>query len=299
MAKCLSPVSIKNLNNEYIQVPCGKCCNCVNNNWQQWIFRNQQELKVSKLGLTVTLTYDDLHCPILNGQGYTVLKRDIQLFIKRLRSKIPPRTFKYMIVSEYGKNFLRPHYHGLLYFNHDCSFERDTIESIIQTSWNMGFIKFDSISSESIAYTTKYLLKDSPQAEFGDPTFMLSSRRPAIGSQYVEDNFEWYNMNMKKSYIQLTGGGKIGLPRFIKDKLRKKRQELVNKCSSVTDLDYILKNDISLQQYYEEKDLKEQEEFEKLRLQGLDPFEHTFNLSAYKIEKFNKKLKAHKNKEKF
>lgn len=299
MARCLSPVVIVNNNNERIGVPCGKCPECLNNNWQQWIFRHQQELKYSKLGLTVTLTYDDTYCPILNGRSYTVLKRDIQLFIKRLRSKLPPESLKYMIVSEYGKNFLRPHYHGLLYFSELCPYERDKIEDLIQTSWSMGFIKFDSVSSESIAYVTKYLLKDSPQPEFGEPTFMLSSRRPAIGSQYVENNFEWFGMNMKKSYIQLTGGGKVGMPRYIKDKIKAKRRDKINLLTSITDLEDVLINDVSLQQYFAEKDKKDIQQMENLTLQGVNPYVHDMEQKQRKVEKFEKNLKRHKNKELF
>ena len=160
MPRCLSPVGIRDANKQVILVPCGKCANCIQNNWQQWIFRNMEELKQSKLGITVTLTYDDEHLRWSDKGTPTVKKRDIQLFLKKLRRKVTG-SIKYMIVSEYGKNTYRPHYHGLLYFGHDVIYDRDALESIIQKTWNLGFIKFDAITDKSIAYTTKYLLKDA------------------------------------------------------------------------------------------------------------------------------------------
>lgn len=302
MGKCISPVYIKDQNGVVQGVPCGKCPQCINNNWQQWIFRNLQELRYSKLGLTVTLTYDELHQPILNGLGPTVLKRDVQLFIKRLRSKLPVSSLKYMLVSEYGKNTLRPHYHALLYFSHDVPYDRDTLEDYIQKAWSMGFIRFDSISSESIAYTTKYLLKDSPRPIFGEPTFMLSSRRPAIGSQYVEDNFNWHGFNVKKSYVTTARGAKIGLPRYIKDKIISKRKELFN---SITDIDSVMsffKSRIEEdRKFISDNDKLENERFEVLtkQLPTVNPFEFMQNEKVSQVERFERQKKRHKNKEKF
>ena len=58
-------------------------------------------------------------------------KSDIQKFFKRLRRRVEydrynlisdvkkeNRSFRYFITSEYGPNTFRPHYHGLMFFDH-------------------------------------------------------------------------------------------------------------------------------------------------------------------------------------
>ena len=70
-----------------------------------------------------------------------VCKKDIQNFLKRLRwriSKIPNITkdeskIRYYISSEYGPTTLRPHYHGIIFF--DSKKILDKIKSLIVMSW--------------------------------------------------------------------------------------------------------------------------------------------------------------------
>jgi hypothetical protein len=111
----------------------------------------------------VTLTYDTQHLPLVrdnNGKLWmTVKKSDIQNFFKKLRyehskrykqlNKQPPK-ISYLITSEYGDKFKRPHYHALIFGSH---------HNDIQASWSGGSIHFGQITSASIAYTLKYSLK--------------------------------------------------------------------------------------------------------------------------------------------
>ncbi len=70
-----------------------------------------------------------------------VSKKDVQNFLKRLRwriSKIPNITkdeskIRYYISSEYGPTTLRPHYHGIIFF--DSKKILDKIKSLIIMSW--------------------------------------------------------------------------------------------------------------------------------------------------------------------
>ena len=83
-------------------VPCGKCAACLTNKRKEWTFRLNQELHVSSSSFFITLTYDDEHIPVTEEGLPTFSKRDIQLFIKRLR-KNTNRKISYYIVSEYGE----------------------------------------------------------------------------------------------------------------------------------------------------------------------------------------------------
>lgn len=101
--QCRKPILVKGG-----YVPCGKCPNCLANQRQEWVFRLRSEYLNSKFALFVTLTYDPEHYPATG-----TCKRDVQLFLKRLRKACGNKSFRYYIVSEYGDNTCRGHYHGI------------------------------------------------------------------------------------------------------------------------------------------------------------------------------------------
>ena len=74
----------------------------------QWATRIELEAKEWDDVIFLTLTYDDEHIPygeIIKGyrsiQSQTVSKRDVQLFLKRLR-KAYKKPIKYFLAAEYG-----------------------------------------------------------------------------------------------------------------------------------------------------------------------------------------------------
>ena len=118
--KCLHPIYLKdNI------VPCGKCYCCLLNKQNSWIFRLQQESRDHQSSLFVTLTYDDEHLSSIRHDGklyHVVDKRDIELFIKRLRNHGRTKDtigeevkVRFFCASEYGDNGNRPHYHMILF----------------------------------------------------------------------------------------------------------------------------------------------------------------------------------------
>lgn len=103
-------------------VPCGRCVNCRKNKRQSWVYRLQAEADECPFSLFVTLTYDDEHIPTaMIGEDLfkttvgVVSKRDIQLFMKRLRKKYDQYRLRYFLTSEYGSQGGRPHYHMILF----------------------------------------------------------------------------------------------------------------------------------------------------------------------------------------
>lgn len=106
MAKCLHPMYLASVE---AKVPCGWCVNCRQNKRQSWVYRLQAEAKEYPLSLFVTLTYDDEHLPIerigsdlFQTNVAVVSKRDVQLFMKRLRKKYEDYKMRYFVTSEYG-----------------------------------------------------------------------------------------------------------------------------------------------------------------------------------------------------
>ena len=227
---CLFPIFVRD---RMQYVPCGKCHQCITAQSQTWIYRCKYELSKSDLGLFVTLTYDNNHLPFVplvdenTGEYHCTAgfdKKQLQLFFKRFRKELDPLgiRFRYLLVSEYGGKTDRPHYHGLFFFRNvpDEWNIVMKIEDIIDKQWIYGNVNFGDIEESSIAYCCKYVLKDKEPPPNSMKPFVLYSRNPGIGMEYVEDNKDWHRGEYDKQYFKpLEGNIKIPLSYYIKSKL--------------------------------------------------------------------------------
>ena len=137
-----------------IQVPCGHCKECVNTRQSAFTVRcDIESMNYLSVPFMLTITYDNKHIPrfakvgdVLDDFAFPNWKH-VQDMMKRLRIYIarnpesdiakllvpfrnvsvngrdrllPP--FKYVFVSEFGKNHLRPHFHALVYVR--CPYTR-------------------------------------------------------------------------------------------------------------------------------------------------------------------------------
>ena len=99
----------------YMCVPCGKCRICKNRKARELAARCVAETnEYDSTPYFVTFTYDNEHLP---SDG--VRKCDVQLFLKRLRSRLDyygiEHSIRYLVVAEYGSKTLRPHYHAIIW----------------------------------------------------------------------------------------------------------------------------------------------------------------------------------------
>lgn len=209
------------------QVPCGKCSACIDNKRKEWYFRLKQEARYSYNAHFITLTYANDYMP-RNSLGFpTFRKKDIQDFLKRFRyfvdqkQKDNPYQLKvrYFCISEYGGKKGRPHYH-LLIFN----IPRDIdVYLLTRKSWTFGRISSSLMNNARIGYCANYMYGKSELMpdEFIDETnsiFMLSSRRPGIGYNYVSQEIIDYHNRGLINYVT-DDGKKQALPRYYKSKL--------------------------------------------------------------------------------
>lgn len=156
----------------FITVPCGRCPECRSRMQSEWQARAVAEwMRVSRLGgccYMYTLTYNNDNIPILNGH-MTFSRRDVQLFLKRLRKSLYTlygtyKLLKYVITSEYGGNTHRPHYHILLFF--DIKIDYVSVRSLVDDAWRLGFVAPSSQNhgvvgnAAAVLYTMKYITKD-------------------------------------------------------------------------------------------------------------------------------------------
>ena len=127
--------------------------------------------------------------------------KDIQQFIKRLRSRIDYydkaenkdlKKIIYFIASEYGSQSLRSHYHGIIFTN--SQWVASNFRGLLSASWLFGNKDFSFARSaeKSASYVAKYCCKSSDiPAIYDDPQikqFYTFSRSFSFGSCILSDS---------------------------------------------------------------------------------------------------------------
>lgn len=63
--------------------------------------------------------------------------------------------FRYFAIGEYGETLLRPHYHGLYYFNSE--YLANHVADILRASWRFGRVDSSFVSESNAKYVAQYL----------------------------------------------------------------------------------------------------------------------------------------------
>jgi hypothetical protein len=152
-------------------------------------------------------------------------KRDVQLFMKRLRKENKGVNLKYYACGEYGSESDRPHYHMILF---DA-----TVESVLKC-WKLGHVHFDVVNEGTIKYTLKYMAKPSkiPLSDWDDRTKEFPLMSKGIGISYVNNEKlrNWHYKDVPgRLYVNLEDGKKMAMPRYFKDKIYNRDQRLEQK----------------------------------------------------------------------
>lgn len=237
---CLEPQYIYNKYlNKHQFVSCGKCPSCQSHRADQLKMRLMLEARAWKYVIFFTLTYNDKYLPyidvpgtlnaeflgeefddelkesleecaplvnVFNGNVPCPSKRDIQLFIKKIRKNVADhekvaenRFLRYFVASEYGPTGLRPHYHGLLFTNSE--FMAKMFYQIIDKAWSykdphkgtyesFGFIRAEFSRGNSAAYCAAYCTVNAHlprllRHKIFRP-FQLYSKCPPLGSHVLK-----------------------------------------------------------------------------------------------------------------
>lgn len=209
-----------------LQIPCGKCKECRLRYAKVWSDRCMLESQFHESSYFLTLTYDDVHLPS-NMYGYpTLVKKDFQDFLKRLRARLPYQIRFYMC-GEYGTHTRRPHYHAIifgLYLDDLVFYKRSPAGDILYSSpfleevWSNGYVVVGDVTPQSCGYVARYVSKkvgvdlNEVYAKTGiQREYTSMSLKPGIGKKaYSPDMF-------RKGYVCVStekGGLKIYPPRY-------------------------------------------------------------------------------------
>lgn len=188
---CLRPHIVTDPNTgRMFPAPCGKCEECCKAYSLQWAQRMMDELSITGKGMFLTLTYDNVHLPP-DGQ---LRKRDLQLFMKRLRKHIAPEKCRYYACGEYGGHGSeltpngRPHYHICLFgwIPKDLTprNEKVFVSHELEQIWQNGFIHIYELDFARAKYAAKYLSKLDDRDHAVKP-FSSVSLKPGLGASVV------------------------------------------------------------------------------------------------------------------
>ena len=201
-----------------MEVGCGQCLGCRLDYSRMWAMRIAHEAAMWEYhggNCFVTLTYrDKMACDSIEQlekglyvpDDWSLNKKHMRDFFKRLRKACPDYKLRYFYAGEYGKkckhgidvelvgcplcNVGRPHYHVCLF---NCSFDdlepyesdggitRYTSAKLADI-WGYGFVDVGELTYGSANYTAKYILKK-------------------IGGIHKDDHYLTYDMNGEITFI--------------------------------------------------------------------------------------------------
>lgn len=211
-----------------ILIPCGKCIGCRLDYSREWAARCMLEMKDHDSAYFLTLTYSDPEAPRVYFESdgdclpaLSLRKRDLQLFIKRVRKNYPNDKIRFFGCGEYGSNTLRPHYHVILFGLHldDLKLYKRTDTGLLYNSdklsglwcrysdvdgirckFPLGFVVVANVNWDTCAYVARYTAKktmtvgdDFWNAFNMEKPFIQMSRRPGIGRSYLDKHPEVFD----------------------------------------------------------------------------------------------------------
>ena len=206
-------------NGEYMELPCGHCLACIDRKASDWSFRLLSEEYGAAQSVFITLTYDEDHKP----KDGKVCPNDIERFNDTFRSHFDEKGIKvrFFLMSEYGPQTFRPHYHGIYFFDKKAFKNYVEFAKWLESHvWKMGSVTASYPFGQRIHYIARYSFKDLKLPEHLQNTnFMRCSRRPGIGARYVDDPQFIAYMKSHPSPLVPTVDGHRRLPRYYKDKI--------------------------------------------------------------------------------
>lgn len=238
---------------DFVPIPCGQCVGCRLEHSRQWAVRCMLESEYHEDNYFITLTYDEDHIhrteyidqdtgEILLNNG-TLVKKDVQDFIKRLRRYFDYRDsegFRYFCCGEYGAKSARPHYHMIAFGLKldDLKLWKETplgnyyTSELLTCKWKHGHVIIGAVTFESCAYVSRYIMKkqtgkraDIYESFNINPEYVVMSRNPGIGKRYFEDNFDSI---YPTDHIVLSGGRLSTPPRYFDKLMNDIDEELMN-----------------------------------------------------------------------
>lgn len=190
----------------------------------------------------VTLTLNDDNLRALEAEDpsrprHSLWKRDLQLFMKRLRNRVGDGV-KSFGSGEYGEEGLRPHYHVCLLhmefpdlYPWKVTGSRSLVyrSPLLEQVWPYGFAHVGTLTQNSAEYTARYAVKkvsadlaveryrradpDTQEVWQVQPEFALMSK--GIGAGWLDR----FACDCASGFLIASSGHKVPVPRYYRERL--------------------------------------------------------------------------------
>lgn len=139
---------------------CGQCVGCRLERSRQWAVRCMHEAQLHSANCFITLTYADA--------GVSLVYRDFQLFLKRLRRRFSGMRIRFYMCGEYGESHGRPHFHACVfgldfldkvYWGKSPGGSKLYVSEVLSELWTHGWCSVGEVTFESAAYVARYVMK--------------------------------------------------------------------------------------------------------------------------------------------
>lgn len=302
----------------FFNVPCGKCLACLSQKAKEWTMRLSHEWNYynESNSMFITLTYDSDNIP----SDYGLHKRDIQLFMKRLRKELDKENIKvkYFVAGEYGFQKHRPHYHMILFGMPNVSnrlirdvnkysvdykwkgqYKLSLYDRLLWNKWKKGNIRIGYCSLQSLQYCSLYTLKGNHIIVSRKEYYQLYGREKpfrqmskGIGKRYTLDNINNLLYNLKINY----NGVENSIPRSYLNWIEREGFEIRDKIKEKQLIDI----DKEIQDLYKEFDIPVKTIFDFERIEDYyDLTNHTLLYKIYQNRLITKRLKYESRHEKY
>jgi hypothetical protein len=223
-----------------VRLPCQQCSGCRLEKSRQWAMRCIHEKKLHKASSFITLTYDTEQLP----EGGTLVKRDFQLFMKRMRKLRPsgkpnptcPEEYglRFYMCGEYGERNGRPHYHALFLntdFPDKVPFSKNRRGDVyyrsdeLRCTWTHGHVLVGEVNFDTSAYVARYCMS-KVTGDLADSHYEVydrdgvvhrrlseytdMSRKPGLGSGY----YSRFGSEVRAHDSVIVNGREVRPPRF-------------------------------------------------------------------------------------
>lgn len=250
----------------YIPIGCGTCIECRRQKSREWKIRLKEEIKQSKNGKFVTLTFNEESLKELNSlikesnkyeEVNSIAALAIDRFCERWRKKYKKYP-RHWLIAEIGHNgSQRMHLHGLIF--------EDSKEDIIE-KWKYGYVYIGKyVSAKTINYISKYVTKMDPYNKQYKSKIWVSK---GFGKSYInkqEAKLNKYNGELTDETYRQETGHKTAMPTYYRNKIYtdKEREKLwINKLDKKIKYVNGIEIDVSTEEGIKtyEKVLKQQQE---------------------------------------
>jgi hypothetical protein len=203
---------------DWIEVPCGRCAECMKKRGSEWRTRVMHEYLLGNhsSAIFVTLT--------INPQNYDKYKDDPQSAVRRFTDLYRKRyghSLRYFLVTEKGSHAGkgnpqgRLHFHGILFGARFVPNRKNPlikrVNRVLKSLWKIGHTWTGWCSPATVTYITKYITKYDSNTGYIPRVFVS----PGLGKSAIDSDFIRRVHRDKANNIKIHCNGRmVSAPRY-------------------------------------------------------------------------------------